>query len=121
MLILFIDDDADDYQVFCQALNTVEPGAKCLHVTDGKQGLDVLYNILPDYIFLDINMPVMGGEECLINIKKNPSLRRVPVFVYSTTRHSKEVETFKKLGANDFVVKPSSFIELVATLKEIIA
>jgi len=120
MVILFIDDDVEDYHVFCQALNTVEPGAKCLHVTDGQQGLDVLYNILPDYIFVDINMPVMGGEECLINIKKNPSLKRVPVFVYSTTRHAKEVETFKKLGANDFVIKPTSFQELVDTLKVII-
>jgi CheY-like chemotaxis protein len=50
MTILFVDDDPDDYQLFCEALKSFEPIAKCLHVTDGQKALELLHNILPDYI-----------------------------------------------------------------------
>jgi CheY-like chemotaxis protein len=123
MLVLFIDDDQEDYEVFCEALRSANPKAECLHALNGYEALNMLTNVLfvlPEYIFLDVNMPVMGGEECLINLKKNPKFKDIPVIVYSTTTNVTEISIFKKLGALEFVIKPPRFEELAATLKRIL-
>ena len=123
MIILFVDDDPDDYDIFCDALKTAKPKSKCLHVEDGQAAIDFLndrISTLPDYIFLDINMPIMGGKECLMKIKQNPKLKMIPVFMYSTTTSPIEINECKKLGAQDFIVKPATFRNLVNTLKEVI-
>ena len=90
---------------------------------NGQDALNILKDglfVMPEYIFLDINMPIMGGEECLIQLKKNVKLRDIPVIVYSTTTNADEITTFKKLGAKDFVVKPAKYEQLVDTLKKIL-
>src|SRR5687767_5331189 len=69
--------------------------------------------VFPDYIFLDINMPIMSGRECLICISNDARLRQVPVIIYSTSSNPLEIESFKRLGASDFIVKPGSFARLV--------
>jgi DNA-binding response OmpR family regulator len=123
MIILFVDDDPDDYDIFRDALKAAKPKTKCLHVEDGQAAIDFLndgISTLPDYIFLDINMPIMGGKECLMRIKKNPKLKMIPVIMYSTTSSVIEINEFKKLGAKDFIVKPATFRNLVNTLKEVI-
>ena len=123
MIILFVDDDPDDYDIFRDALKAARPNTKCLHVEDGQAAIDFLNDgtsTLPDYIFLDINMPIMGGKECLIKIKKNPKLKMIPVIMYSTTSSVVEINEYKKLGAKDFIVKPATFRNLVNTLKEVI-
>jgi len=123
MFVLFIDDDPEDYEVFCEALKAFNSSAECLHALNGYEALNILKNVLfvlPEYIFLDVNMPVMGGEECIINLKKNPKFKDIPVIVYSTTANAGEIATFKKLGAEHFVVKPPRFEKLVDILKKIL-
>lgn len=120
MIILFVDDDKEDYEMFCDAAQTLNPNLRCIHAIDGQQALDLLSNVIPDFIFLDINMPVMGGEECLIRIKQKKAWRQIPVIIYSTTRHPNEIKTFKMLGAQDFIAKPPVFNELVLSLKPIL-
>lgn len=123
MLILFIDDDEEDYALFCEALQSFDRKAECVHASDGKDGLNLLTNILiilPDFIFLDVNMPVMGGKECLMQIKSDPRLKDIPVILYTTTSHFGEIENFKKLGVKDFIVKPATFNGLVHPLREVL-
>ena len=123
MLILFVDDDVEEFEIFCEALKTFNTVCKCLHVYDGQEAFDLLNNkltILPDYIFLDINMPVMNGMECLQKIKAEPKLRDIPVIVYSTTSNPFEMGIYRNLGAAEFIVKPSSFIKLVNILRQFV-
>lgn len=123
MLVLFVDDDPDDYDIFCEALRTANSNIKCIHAPDGKAAIDLLRDgipKLPDYIFLDVNMPIMGGKECLIRIKEIPKAKNIPVIMYSTTKNPKEIIEYKQLGAKEFVVKPGTFEMLVNTLKKII-
>ena len=122
MLVLFVDDDSEDYEVFCEALRSVNPGAECLHARNGQEALNILKEVLivmPDYIFLDVNMPLMGGKECMIHVKQDTALKHIPVIVYSTTANPEEIAAFRKLGAERFVVKPPRFKELVGILKKI--
>jgi CheY-like chemotaxis protein len=123
MLILFVDDDIEEFDIFCEGLKASRPATKCKHVLNGLEAFKLLKAASPswpDYIFLDINMPIMDGKEFLQKIKLIPRLRNIPVIVYSTSSNPLEIQTFKKLGADDFVVKPGSFKDLVNILKRII-
>jgi CheY-like chemotaxis protein len=119
MVILFVDDDPEEYELFCEAIKTFQQGTHCLYAKDGLVAMHLLERLttLPDYIFLDINMPVMDGRECLEEIKADPRLKAIPVIMYSTTANPVEISSFKKLGAQDFVIKPSGFVQLINRLK----
>ncbi len=123
MIVLLIDDDNDDVELFTEAIHQLSPDITCWSAKDGAHALQMLNGelvVLPDYIFLDVNMPIMGGQECLSEIKSNPRLRNIPVFMYSTTSNDREIEKMKAIGAKDFVVKPPNFNHLVALLKSVL-
>ena len=123
MLILMVDDDYDDFEIFCEALKAVNAKVRCLHATNGAEAFDLLKNHmvdLPDYIFLDINMPVMNGRECLTRIKKDNRLKEIPVVIYSTSSDVREMEYCKGVGAREFIVKPGSFEKLVSVISSTI-
>ena len=67
---------------------------------------------LPDYIFLDINMPRMNGRECLAELKKDIRLKNIPVIIYSTSTHSEDVELSIQLGAAYYLSKSSDIHQL---------
>ena len=123
MFVLIIDDDNEDCELFREAINEIDSFIQCIAAKDGKEAINLLthhLNPLPDYIFLDINMPIMNGKECLIEIKKHLKLREVPVIMYSTTSDTKEISGYYKLGAHDFLIKPHNFKKLVEALTSII-
>ncbi len=120
MTFLFIDDDPEDLELFEEAMKIIDDTSIYMSARNGKDGLVVLNTILPDYIFLDINMPVMDGMETLKNIRKDKRFQDVPVFILSTTKDKYEAQVCRTLGANQFLVKPDSFKELVAELRSAI-
>jgi CheY-like chemotaxis protein len=73
----------------------------------------------PDIIFLDINMPCVDGKQCLKEIRNNKELDKVPVVMFSTSNHEKDIEETFKNGANLYVSKPSFFIDQVKILQKI--
>lgn len=123
MVVLIADDDHEDCELFHEAIHDIDPQIKCWTARDGRQCLNFLTRELimpPDYIFLDINMPLMNGRETLIEIKKNTKLRDIPVVMYSTTSDTKEIQGYYQLGAHDFLIKPNNFNKLVEALSSII-
>lgn len=118
MTILYADDDADDRELMTEALNKVDPTVSCKVAKDGQQALDTLAqdSDLPDYIFLDINMPVMDGMKCLVELKKDKRYKNIPVIIYSTTREAHEINQLYRLGASSFIQKPNNFQELCSTM-----
>jgi CheY-like chemotaxis protein len=123
MLVLFVDDDADDYEIFCEALSQSLPQAKTLRANDGYSALLILEElvVIPDYIFLDINMPVMNGKEFLSLIKKDKRLKDIPVIMYTTSSEEREKIAFRKMGASGYIVKPTDFFSLVSALQSSMA
>ena len=122
MTILLVDDDDDDLEIFQEAATLVVPDIHWLTAKDGTRGLAVLENtqILPDYIFLDVNMPKMDGLEFLRLVKGIPKFKNIPVVIYSTSKHKSEFGQFFKLGASHFITKPSEFNLLVTYLKSVL-
>src|SRR6188768_3557680 len=101
MVILIVDDDPEDIQLFAEALLEIDESINCVEAYNGLEALKVLKrnSFLPNYIFLDINMPLMNGRKCLEEIKSNPNYNHIPVIIYSTTTDVKQIEEFRKLGA----------------------
>ncbi len=121
MVVLCIDDDPDDTDIFREALMEVNPEAQCLVANDGLNALKILRaEPLPDVIFLDINMPRMSGREVLVQIKKSYKWSQIPIIIYSTTIIPRDADDYRKLGAHDFVRKHAKFKDLCNALQVIL-
>lgn len=111
MKIMLIDDDEDDRKIFIEATMELDDSIICVTAADGSEALGYLQddrNDVPDFIFLDLRMPGLSGEECLVEIKKNPRIASIPVIVYTTSRDVQESKRLKSLGAAHFASKPVS-------------
>jgi len=122
MTILLIDDDEDDQEVFREAASMIIPTVEFIAAKDGEQGLLQLATVsqLPDYIFLDVNMPKMDGKEFLRRVKAHPVFKAIPVIIYSTSNHKSELGEYFKMGASNFITKPSEFNLLITYLKAVL-
>lgn len=121
MVVLNVDDDQEDRAFFCDALREIDPTITCLVAGSGMDALALLEkrSVLPDYIFLDINMPMMDGKQCLKVLKSIPRLEPIPIIMYSTSTDTREIKECYKLGAIDFLIKPHSFEKLINDLTSI--
>lgn len=117
---LIVDDDTDDRELFCEALGEVLPESICYSAPNGRKAILALESgeiSLPDLIFLDINMPVMNGWQCLSLLKENEAFKNIPVIVYSTSSYPEDIEKAQRLGALCFFSKPSNFKDLKQSLR----
>jgi len=120
--ILLADDDEDDKMFFEDALKEANPKTQLKTVDDGQQLMKYLAEVdgnHPDIIFLDINMPCKNGKECLKEIRSNKELDEVPVVMFSTSDHEKDVEETFQNGANLYISKPVFFADQVKVLQKI--
>ena len=122
MHILYIDDDPEDREIFKEAIATIDSGYVCNLANDGKQGFQALEEmvVMPDVIFVDINMPVMTGKQFLGAIKEIPRLRSIPVVMYSTTSHKNERQQLIDMGAYHVLAKGNTFQNICELLASII-
>jgi CheY-like chemotaxis protein len=122
MKIFYADDDAEDREIFCEAIQQINPAIKILLSKDGQEALEILsaQEHLPDFIFLDINMPRMNGVECMAKLKSDVHLKNIPVIIYSTTTNSGEVQKLLMLGAEEFMPKVNSFDKLKESLRNVL-
>lgn len=119
-----IDNDKDDQEIFAMSLSGVDPAIQLYTADSGLQALQILKadpSFIPDCIFIDMNMPMMNGRECLREIKKLEHLHNTSVYMYSTSANPASVAEVKKLGVTDFIIKPTSFTALVALLKNLLS
>ena len=121
-LLFLVDDDMDDHEIFKSALAKVDGDLTLLTATNGYEALDFLSTAgtLPDYIFVDLNMPRMDGIQFLKEIKKTDTLKNIPVIIYSTSSNPADIAKTKQLGAISFVTKPSRFSDLCSLLQSLI-
>ncbi|HLA54676.1 MAG TPA: response regulator [Flavobacterium sp.] len=120
--ILLVDDDTDDQFFFLDAINSINESLQCEVANNGVEAIDHLQKIPPppSLIFLDLNMPMMNGYECLERIKKLEKFSQIPVIIFTTSNNPKDRELTKKLGAKIFLTKTSDFRQLQFQLSEIL-
>ncbi|MGZ4033595.1 MAG: response regulator [Bacteroidia bacterium] len=120
--ILLIDDDDGSHEIFLSAVSEISNSANCVTLSSAIDALQKLNskNITPDVIFVDLNMPVMNGQQFLIEIKKSEMLKNIPVIIFSTSSHPTTISHTKEFGASDFITKPARYHELVEILSPMI-
>jgi CheY-like chemotaxis protein len=117
-----VDDDEDDQMLFKEALKQVSGSVRCDTAINGADALEKLKLIPPpDMIFLDLNMPVMNGFECLMALKKEQFYQDIPVIIYTTANDTATIEKSRKLGASAFFHKPIDFDLLLSKLRQVVS
>ncbi len=106
-----IDDDPDDHEFFLHAIDELQREIECFFASDGVKAVRKLkeeQHFTPDYIFLDLNMPLMDGKACLREIKKLDRVKDIPVIICSTSTRPEDKKDALRLGATAYLVKESS-------------
>ncbi|CAN5643300.1 response regulator [soil metagenome] len=113
-VIMIVDDDSDDRLLFSEAVEEMNSSYSCIEAKNGVDALTILNKVtkLPDFIFLDLNMPLMNGKECLIELKNKVRLKNIPVIIYSTSKYKGDLDETKILGAVYYLVKPNDIAVL---------
>jgi CheY-like chemotaxis protein len=112
----------DDQEIFVAAVSEVSDTINCITLSNARLALEKLMgkDLSPDVIFLDLNMPVMNGQQFLVEVKKNALLKNIPINIFSTSSNPATREIMKDLGASDFITKPDNYNVLVNLLKKIL-
>jgi len=124
--ILLVEDNPGDVRLAQAALNESGVNHRLTVARDGCEALCILRREdsfsefpIPDVIFLDLNLPKMGGHEVLEEIKNDELLKHIPVVVLSTSSDLRDITRSYKLRANSYISKPADLDDYIETLKSI--
>jgi CheY-like chemotaxis protein len=124
--ILLVEDNAPDVRLTQEALKEGKVRNNLAVVSDGVEALDYLHRrgpfadvTRPDIILLDLNLPRKDGREVLAEIKADPSLRRIPIVVLTTSSAEEDVIKTYDLHVNCYITKPVDMEQFVSVVKAI--
>ncbi len=121
--VLLADDDHDDCLLFKEGLEELKLNTILTCVYDGEELINLLNQEKSNHfqiLFLDLNMPLKNGLECLKEIKQNPELNNLPVIIFTTSYNKKVAEQLYIHGAQYYACKPSNYFQLKRVIESII-
>lgn len=121
--ITLADDDEDDRLFFQDAFEELKINTNVSTCNDGVELMEYLLKpetLLPNILFLDLNMPRKNGFECLLEIRKEPKFKDIAIAIYSTSSSEEDIENTFVHGANIYIKKPSDFNTLKKVLSEVV-
>jgi CheY-like chemotaxis protein len=120
--VLLIDDDEDDQEIFLIALRDVASTIRLTAVGSARDALELLDSreLTADVIFLDLNMPVMTGQQFLEELQKRSLPNPIPIFILSTSSDAATVSLVRQLGVRQFITKPDNIADLKKILHDIL-
>ncbi len=126
--ILLIEDNEGDIRLAKEALIGSKIKNRLSIVKDGQQALEFLHKqdgyekaVRPDLILLDLNLPKMDGRELLKKIKTDPSLKKIPVVILTTSQAEEDITETYYNYANSFITKPidwEQFIDVIRSIED---
>lgn len=113
-IILLVDDDDDDRFFFKGAIDNLGDQYTLIEAIHGLAGINKLNDMqpLPDFIFVDINMPYMDGTLFLSEVKNDDRFKDIPVIIYTTSNSQLDKNATQKLGAAHFMTKLNDITNL---------
>lgn len=114
--ILVVDDDVMLRKLFGKRLENA--GFEVCYASNGVMGLEVAYNVMPDIILLDFQMPEMTGDEMLQILRDSSWGQSIPVIMMSATRSIKFLPNIDQ--ATDLLFKPIIGKELVNSVRNLL-
>lgn len=119
MHILIADDDKDDFLILKEAAEKVGHTLKVSYAANWLELWRFFLKTLPDVLFLDINMPVKDGIECLQLLRKEKKYDTIPILIYSTSVSKTDIDKAYQNGANYFIVKPNAIDDVTNIIKKL--
>ncbi|MEC3966929.1 response regulator [Flagellimonas halotolerans] len=126
--ILLVEDNEGDIVLTLDAFEESKIKTDIKVVRNGKEALDFLFKKgeyasveSPDLILLDINLPIFNGHDVLKRIKQDPSLKKIPVIMLTTSSNQRDINMAYENHANCYVTKPldmDGFVEAVLKIEE---
>lgn len=117
---IFYAEDSEEIAFLVRAILERE-GYDVDHVENGRVGVEyVAANPPPDLAILDIMMPYLDGFQLVREIRARPDWDRVPVLMVSAKAREADIERALALGADDYIVKPFSPVDLVARTRRML-
>ena len=113
------DDDKDEFFILQEAAQKACENLKVSYAANWIELLRSILKTLPDILFLDLNMPVKSGLECLQQLREERKYDDLPIIIYSTTTSRNDIDKAYKNGANYFVVKPNAIEDISTMIKKI--
>ncbi len=124
--VLLVEDDPGDVLMTQEAFAEHKLGNRLSVVSDGEEALAYLRRegrfadaVRPDLVLLDLNLPRRDGREVLAEIKKDESLRQIPVVVLTTSEAEEDILSSYSLHANAYVTKPVDFDRFISVVRQI--
>lgn len=127
IVILLVEDDPAHAEIVRRNLASSRIANRLIHVSDGQEALDYLYNRgafgnavqtpRPGLILLDLRLPKIDGLEVLKRIKTDPSLAQIPVVILTTSTAESDVARAYDYHANSYLVKPVDFTQFVELME----
>ena len=109
--IFLAEDDIDDIEFFTNIISEISPD---INISVAKNGLELMSLLEsekqhPDFIFLDLNMPIKTGFECLKEIRSSEKWKSVKIVILSTSSHREQINEVYKMGTDLYLQKPNSY------------
>jgi CheY-like chemotaxis protein len=120
--IFIADDDNDDVYFVKSAIEELDLEIQLRHFENGKQLLQGLNNAegqLPNFVLMDLNMPVMDGKETLRAIRQSARYNDLPVIIFSTSSDASEKNLCYAYGATNYITKPYHYKLYVDILRKL--
>jgi CheY-like chemotaxis protein len=124
--ILLVEDNPGDVRLTQETFKECKISNHVSLAEDGEKALAFLRqegayanSVRPDLILLDLNLPKKDGREVLTEIKADPSLRRIPVVILTTSRAEQDIVKTYDLHANCYITKPLNLEQFITVVKSI--
>lgn len=120
-LLLYAEDDLDDFESLKDALDQLSDQYRLLHAKNGEEVMDLLQKgeHLPCLIILDLNMPIMNGKEVLLWMKNEAAYKNIPVMVFTTSSREEDVRLCQSHKCT-FFRKPTLYRDLLHVAQTIL-
>jgi CheY-like chemotaxis protein len=121
--VFVTDDDDDDRLLFQEVLKELP---YLIHLSMARDGDETIKSLrqfpqLPDILFLDLNMPLKNGLECLKEIKASKSLAPLPVIIFSTSSYPAAINQAYNEGAHLYIRKPNDFLSFKRSIQYVLS
>lgn len=120
--ILLVEDNPNDAELAIRALKKNNLANNLVHLEDGQEALDYLYNEsneMPKLILMDVKMPRVDGTEVLRRLKSDEKRKTIPIVMLTSSKEDKDIIEAYNLGVNAYIVKPVDFDQFVKAVTQL--
>jgi CheY-like chemotaxis protein len=121
--VFITDDDEDDRLLFQEVVKELPYLVHLSMARDGEEAITMLNQLqeLPDVLFLDLNMPIKNGLDCLQEIKQSKKLKNLPVIIFSTSSYPRTINQTYDAGAHLYIRKPNDFLSFKRSIQYVLS